>query len=189
MLQTADEQMSVTQRILSRMKEIVEEGTKGQIDGGGNVTVKSGLRDLAESIQEILNNTAFKGISLFNSKEPVLVYIGNGFSIDILEGQVVFDFAKMLTDQNLLSNQLDQMVRQVKDYRESIKTNEGALAAAADSMAKEITDSPGGDYQINNLGTAKNTAKEMSDNTVRKASMFVSMHEGISSSIALNLLQ
>jgi len=189
MLQTADHQMSVVERILTLMKEVVEEGTKGQVAGNSGESVKSCIQDLAESVKEILQETKFKGVEIFEVEEPVLIYIGNGFSVDILEGEIVFDFSKMLKDQDIISKQVDQLIEQVRGYRERIKNKEGALSAAMASMTKKMSESLNEDYAVDNLDTAKNAAIQMSKNTVKHASLFVSMHESISASMTLNLLQ
>lgn len=89
-VQALEGESSTLNDMLDKIESMVKQGSKNLVVGEKSPQ-KSALRELVKDMMKGLNAPVYADASNYDEKQQILAYVGKGFSIDLVEGGIVFD--------------------------------------------------------------------------------------------------
>ena len=178
---------SALSSMLNKIKSMVKQGSKHLVDGEMN-TAKMSMKDLVKNMMKGINAPVYEEARGFNEKEQVLVYIGSGFSIDIIEGSIVFDMNKMLEDVFKDEEEQEKQDKKRQEYREAMGLVMGSLQKLMESLTVKISKAGGLTFILNDIAEASGLSANIIANIREESSMMSKSYGKLNAETAMKLL-
>ncbi len=175
-VQALEGESSALNDMLGKIESMIKQGSKNLVAGEKSAQ-KASLNELVKDMMKGINAPVYADASNFDEKERVLAYIGKGFSIDLVEGGIVFDINKMLED--VYKNEQEQGRKDKKrlEYRKAMGFAKGGLEKLMNSLTAEISKAGGLTYILNDIAEANGLSEDIIAK-IRKESSMLSMSYG-----------
>lgn len=173
--------------MLNQIKSMIKQGSNHLVEGEMN-TAKMSMKELIKDIMKGINAPVYENPKGFKVKEQVLAYIGSGFSVDILEGSIVFDIDKMLEDvyQERQEQELQDKKRQ--EYRDAMGLVRGSLEQLMESLTEQISKAGGLTFILNDIKEAGGLSENLIAKIRKESSMMSNIYGIIDAESAMKLL-
>ena len=175
-IQALEGESSALNSMLNKIKSMIKQGSKHLVDGEMNSAKKS-FTELVKDLMKGINAPVYEVGKGFNEKGQVLAYIGNGFSIDIVEGAIVFDVNKMMEEVYEDEKEQERQNKKRKDYREAMGYATGGLQKLMESLTVEISKAGGLTFILNDISEASGLSENLIAK-IRNESSMLSMSYG-----------
>ena len=173
--------------MLNQIKSMIKQSNKHLVDAEMN-TAKMSMKELVKNMMKGINAPVKEGPKGFNEKEKVPVYIGNGFSIDILEGSIIFDINKMLEEVYSVEQKREDLDRKRQKYREAMGLVKGNLQKLMETLTAEISKVGGLTFILNDIAEASGLSKNVIAKICEESSMMSKSYGRLDAATAMKLL-
>ena len=175
-VQALEGESSALNSMLDKIKSMIKQGSKNLVAGEKNAA-KSSLKELVKVMMKGINAPIYESSNEFEGMNKSLAYIGNGFSIDLVEGDIVFDINKMLDDVFKEEEEKERQDKKVEEYREAMGLAKGGLQKLMESLTVEISKAGGLTFILSDLAEASGVSGNMIKK-IREESSMLSMSFG-----------
>jgi hypothetical protein len=151
-VQALEGESSTLNDMLGKIESMVRQGSKNLVVGEKSAQ-KSALSELVKDMMKGLNAPIYADALNYIEKEQILMYIGKGFSVDMIEGGIVFDVNKMLEDIYKKEAGQENTAKKREDYRRAMGLVKGALEQLMESLSDGIN-------KVGGLGAFTESVKE-----------------------------
>jgi len=151
---------SPLQNMLNQIKSMMKLDYNNLSDGEMNLA-KISVKDLVKEMMKGINAPVYADNSNYGDKEQILAYIGNGFSIDIMEGEIVFEVDKMLLDIEKAESMQKKQEKVREDYKRAMGLVKGSLGKLRESLTNDINEAGGLIEAIKEINGVNNLKKSV----------------------------
>jgi hypothetical protein len=178
---------SALSNMLKKIKSMIKQGSEHLVDGEMK-TAKMAMKELVKDMMKGINAPIYEGPMSSNEKNQVLAYIGNGFSIDLVEGRIIFDINKMLDDVYKDEQETERQNKKKEDYREAMGLVKGGLQKLMESLTADINKAGGLTYILSDIAEASGLTENIIAKIRNESSMMSLSYGKMDAENAIKLL-
>jgi hypothetical protein len=175
-IQALEGESSALNDMLGKIESMIKQGSKNLVAGEKSAQ-KSSLNELVKDLMKGINAPVYADVSNYDDKQQILAYIGKGFSVDLVEGGIVFDVNKMLEDVYKNEQEQERQDKKRTEYRKAMGFAKGGLEKLMNSLTAEISKAGGLTYILNDIAEANGLSENIIAK-IRKESSMLSMSYG-----------
>ena len=192
MAQTFAEAATGIDEKLGRMEQLAEEAATGQYSQEQLAEMQQELEQLAEEINDIVENTEYNGNKLFSAEgETISISIGYGSTIDIIAKDLSFDIEglDLTTDAEGALAAIQSKVSQSDYYSEYINKQADRLESAIDLIEYEINNALGFEPDDFDTNIVERVASYAASQVLEDISVLLDTQANITPDRALQVLK
>ncbi|MCF7956724.1 MAG: hypothetical protein K9M75_13055 [Phycisphaerae bacterium] len=186
-IQSLEGESSALNNMLEKIEAMIKQGGESLIEDENN-PARMSLKGLVEALMKGINAPVYADVSNYADKQQVLAYIGKGFSIDVLEGGIVFDISKMLEDVYKRNEEQERQDGKREDYRRAMGLVKGTLESLMESVSADVNKAAGLTYILKDIKEARCLSTNMIEKIRQESSMLSRSYGDIDPKSAMKLL-
>lgn len=186
-VQALEGESSPLNDMLDKIESMIKQCSKNLVVGENSVEKKS-LTDLIKDLMKGINAPVSASALESSDNKHMLVYIGKGFSVNIVEGGIVFDINKMFDDVYKSTKEKERQDEKREDYFMAMGLVKEALELLMESLVDGINKAGGLGSFIRDLKEATSLSKSMFDQILEESSLFAKTYGSVDPQTVKKLL-